>query len=355
MLYWGGVICTGASAQTKAIEVDASGKMNFYSGGLQLYADAANQNSTEIRFGNKSDWGIEYYYGGLNFFRTNLFGNYVDYQLFMKDNGSIGIGTNDPQSRLQVAGNIKCWGVNSTLFLTLSDKRAKEDIKPINSSAAKLSRLSGVSYKYKKSVFKDIADSLVDEREHFGFLAQELQLEYPELVHVVDSAGTLAIDYIGLIPVLVEALKEQQNQITALTVKEQSNAQLMLRMELLEKQLAQCCPANSAPGKGKLKSGSAESETTAATKTTENIVLFQNTPNPFSTSTEIAMELPADVQDAKLAIYNLAGEQKLSISVAERGAASVRIEAGQLMPGIYIFGIIADGQLAASKQMVVTE
>ena len=67
------------------------------------------------------------------------------------------------------------------------------------------------------------------------------------------------------------------------------------------------------------------------------------------------MELPKDVQDAQLTVYNLAGEQRLSIAVTDRGTATVRIEAGQLKPGIYIYGIIADGQLAASKQMVVTE
>ena len=45
-------------------------------------------------------------------------------------------------------------------------------------------------------------------KEKIGLSAQEVQLVYPELVKE-DSRGYLSVNYIGLVPVLVEAIKEQ--------------------------------------------------------------------------------------------------------------------------------------------------
>jgi hypothetical protein len=50
-----------------------------------------------------------------------------------------------------------------------------------------------------------------------GLLAQELQAVFPELVKTANnSEGTLSINYQGMIPVLLNAIKEQQTQIEEL-------------------------------------------------------------------------------------------------------------------------------------------
>ncbi len=51
--------------------------------------------------------------------------------------------------------------------------------------------------------------------ERIGLLAQEVAVVYPELVST-DQQGMMGVDYVGLIPVLIEALKEQQVAIEAL-------------------------------------------------------------------------------------------------------------------------------------------
>ena len=48
-----------------------------------------------------------------------------------------------------------------------------------------------------------------------GFIAQEVEKIIPELVKT-DSEGMKSVDYISVIPVLVEALKNQQKQIDEL-------------------------------------------------------------------------------------------------------------------------------------------
>ena len=49
-----------------------------------------------------------------------------------------------------------------------------------------------------------------------GFIAQELVEHVPEVVEYHEERDLLSVNYDGLIPVLVEAIKEQQQQIEEL-------------------------------------------------------------------------------------------------------------------------------------------
>ena len=49
---------------------------------------------------------------------------------------------------------------------------------------------------------------------HYGFVAQELEKIYPELVQRISGSNHLkSIDYMGLLPLLVEAIQKQQTEI----------------------------------------------------------------------------------------------------------------------------------------------
>ena len=54
------------------------------------------------------------------------------------------------------------------------------------------------------------------EKERFGFVAQDLEKLIPELVFM--EGEDLYVDYLGLLPILVETIKKQQKQIASLTV-----------------------------------------------------------------------------------------------------------------------------------------
>lgn len=129
-------------------------------------------------------------------------------------------------------GNTKIIGtlyVNSTSYT--SDKNAKKEIKDLEKgNIEKLKQLKAKKYKYKTPKELGInesgsMDTTVTEmatemqefynKEHVGLIAQELQEVYPELVSE-DQEGYLGIDYNGLIPILLEAIKEQQTTIEEL-------------------------------------------------------------------------------------------------------------------------------------------
>ena len=103
---------------------------------------------------------------------------------------------------LTVKGDVVAYG-------SPSDKNYKENIKPIENALDKVMDLEGVSFDWKES------DSLLDIKEDIGFIAQDVQKVVPELVRENED-GNLSLRYQGLIPVLLEAMKEQQKQIDEL-------------------------------------------------------------------------------------------------------------------------------------------
>jgi len=100
------------------------------------------------------------------------------------------------------SGNIIAYG-------SPSDKRLKENIKPIESALDKVSKLQGVTFNWKKS------DSILNIKEDVGFIAQDVQKVIPELVRE-DKDGMLSIRHQGITPILLEAIKELKAEIEEL-------------------------------------------------------------------------------------------------------------------------------------------
>ena len=78
-------------------------------------------------------------------------------------------------------------------------------------------------------------------KNKIGFIAQELELVFPELVETNKTTGYKAVNYDGMIPVLVEGMKEQQAQIdelkqqNELLLKELQEMRTALKLKLEEK------------------------------------------------------------------------------------------------------------------------
>lgn len=94
--------------------------------------------------------------------------------------------------------------------VTISDRRLKQDVEPLTSSLEKIMRLRGVSFNYIAEK-KNYAKGFGGEKQ-LGLIAQEVEAVFPELVYT-NSKGIKAIAYDKLGPVLVEAVKQQQNEI----------------------------------------------------------------------------------------------------------------------------------------------
>lgn len=133
--------------------------------------------------------------------------------------------------------------VNGNLTWT-SDERKKENISAMNGALALIDQLEPKTY-----TFKADADMNLPEGQQYGFLAQELEKTLPGLVKTIEQpaeqnvgaieplseeaaakgemGGDLeiaegesqtlkSVNYVALIPILVQAVKEQQKEIEAL-------------------------------------------------------------------------------------------------------------------------------------------
>ena len=89
-----------------------------------------------------------------------------------------------------------------------SDARLKSNIESLGSTLPKLLQIDGKSYEIKG-------------KQKIGVLAQEIKEVFPELVSEDDNE-MLAVNYQGLVPVLINALKEQQSEIDELKEMVQS-------------------------------------------------------------------------------------------------------------------------------------
>ena len=119
--------------------------------------------------------------------------------------GSTGVTINN-------VGNIQADGdITATSVTTVSDRKLKENIQPIDNNELFM-KLKPVSFNWKKDKIKKTV---------IGFIAQDVQEIFPDMVKTNDRY-TLSIDYIQLIPLLVkqiQSLTKQLNYITQILQK----------------------------------------------------------------------------------------------------------------------------------------
>ena len=102
---------------------------------------------------------------------------------------------------ITATGDIAAANFNST-----SDINLKENIKQVESASELVSKREGVHFSWKET-----------GKETIGVIAQQIEEHLPQLVQTGDTHKT--VNYNGLIGVLIEAVKEQGAQITALQVE----------------------------------------------------------------------------------------------------------------------------------------
>ena len=138
------------------------------------------------------------YFGGIGIGTTKLVTNF-DVLGTSYISESLGIGTTNSGTcgRLEVIGTICATNFNST-----SDIKFKTDIKSIENPLQLVSNMNGVHFKW-----------IENKNYSYGFIAQELEKITPELV---GNGNYKTINYSGVIPILVESVKELQSQIEEL-------------------------------------------------------------------------------------------------------------------------------------------
>jgi type II secretory pathway pseudopilin PulG len=104
-------------------------------------------------------------------------------------------------------GDVRVTGELSSPFphVISSDRRLKKDIKPLHNSLEKIVKLRGVTYRWKK-----VNPAEPTNREQIGFIAQEVEKQFPQLVSTTktEEGEVKALQYSQFVSPIIEAIKE---------------------------------------------------------------------------------------------------------------------------------------------------
>ncbi|MFL6650455.1 MAG: tail fiber domain-containing protein, partial [Sulfurifustaceae bacterium] len=170
--------------------------------------------------------------------------NDADDHLSLMPSGNVGVGTDNPQQKLHVAGaflrvdgagneqayiggdgagndvqigsfsptvtNVALWSAPNGTWMNLhclnltqhSDANSKTNVARITGALDKVNQLRGVSFQWKHEHDKE-----AKAPKHLGVIAQEVAKVVPEAV-TKTARGSYGVSYTELVPVLIEAVKE---------------------------------------------------------------------------------------------------------------------------------------------------
>lgn len=243
-------------------------------------------------------------------------------------------------------GDVKATGsIASNVGILTSDNKFKTNKRTLGSTRSIIAALKPQSYNMDSLAWPEFHFS---NRKQFGFIAQELEEVLPELVHNVKAAAVKddkgneirpahsykAVNYDGLIPILVAHAQEQQNRIDSL-------------VSALKKE----GPHNRSTSDA----GAGNTNLNLSNVTLSNsdaLVLDQNQPNPFRESTVIHYNVPEKYNQVKLIFTTEDGRVLKTIEISKKGEGEITVYANDLSNGIYTYSLVVDGSTIDSKKMV---
>lgn len=153
------------------------------------------------------------------------------------------------------------------------------------------------------------------ERIHYGIKTEQLKEAFPELVYELED-GSEGINYMEMIPILVQTINELNQRINILEGKD-------------VKKITAANYNRTEDGHFKVKSSSTSSETI------------------------VSYKIPSKSKSAEILVCDLSGQVKKTISVPNRNHDSIRFTTDGLNNGIYMYSLVVDGEVLATKRIVV--
>lgn len=290
-----------------------------------------------ITFGDRKNVAIGEFYATKDIEDSNILGLYGSNGLkYITGTKEVFHYTAPGSATMSAPFTFNC-NVKGLSFLTSSDEGMKRDVEEISGLSSLLSEVSPISYRLaeaSEATKASAADEYQvlplspDTRLRYGFMAQEVKDILPDLV-VEDETGSISIDYLGFIPILVDAYKTLETRV-------QEQEEIIARLSGSNARKAPTPGLDDILAEGKA-------------------VLLQNRPNPFRENTMIECVVPDGAAEAFICVYDLQGTQVNRLDVEERGNCSVTVDGSTLKPGMYVYALIVDGAEIDTKKMILTD
>ena len=162
----------------------------------------------------------------------------------------------------------------------------------------------------------------------YGLAADQLREVFPELVYE-DQNGNVSINYIEMIPLMLQYINELKAEVDELK-----------------------------GGGGDVAEKHISHKTKTPATSYDDIMLLslgQNNPNPFSEQTSIEVSVPESVSAASLLIFDMQGKQVRKIDINDRGIFRITVTGQGLNEGMYLYSLIADGKVVQTRKMILSK
>lgn len=185
-----GINSQGYSSGSSSI-LNGANTAYLYATGNDFYIGNGSQNKNLILFTNTGTTGAD----GLERMRIT-------------SGGTVSINSNVPNTAYKLYVNGSAY---ASSWNTPSDRRLKRNIHTLRYGLKEIMLMQPVSYNW--------IDPAASKETQLGLIAQDLRKTIPEAVNGDEQKETLSVNYTDLIPVLINAVKEQQQQIDELKKK----------------------------------------------------------------------------------------------------------------------------------------
>ncbi len=202
-------------------------------------------------------------------------------------------------------------------YLITSDARYKKDVTNLEGSLEKLLKMRGVAYNWDKASNPEMGFG--DEKQ-LGFIAQEVEKVLPEMVYTLEN-GYKAVNYTALIPVVVEAIKEQQSTIASLQDE-------LARMKDIQ-------------------SGNLDPLSASSTMTIH--------PNPSNAAVTIGFTGIDPTAQSAIMIFDMNGKLIKTIELTTRDLNKLELAKGTLDPGMYIVSLISNNKELHTQRLIIQQ
>jgi len=231
-------------------------------------------------------------------------------------------------------------------YYYISDRKFKTNITAIQSPLEQLMKLKPSAYQFKTGEYPEMG---LPKGKQMGLIADEVKQVFPELISqavkppMYDKDKKLvskevkyeSVNYMGLFPVMIAAIQEQQKTIDAVKAE---NQELKSRLDAIERAL------------------NVSSNQSATAISLADAYLGKAVPNPTNRQTVIDYYIPQQTAGkAVMNISNMNGRVVKSISLTALGKGQITLDAAQLTAGTYNYSLIVNGQLVDAKKLVLTK
>jgi hypothetical protein len=243
---------------------------------------------------------------------------------------------------------------------TPSDALLKQNVVPLTDASSTLAQLDPKRYQFRTNDFPHMG---LPEGTHDGIMADDLQAVLPDLVRPVihpakvDSMGNvihpavelLAVNYDGLIPVLVAATNEHTNEMSAL---QDQVSQLQQQLAALQQDLATCCAAHGNTDGRSMSPGAGAGAGAGAGEALRTDLFI--VPNPVADHTQLRYTV-ATPGRTRLEVSDAGGKrlEVLEEAVREAGAYTHDWTTTDLAPGTYHVTLFLNDSFVVKKAVKV--